>query len=243
MKRNYLSVHDEPALSAKAQADPSEFTAATLQPQEEIDRIRDSALNEPHFGDTERPEAFRAWTETRRAATTRSFSLLLTIVAGLVAGLFAVIGALVTGNPSFFAVIYILLFGPIVEEILKQAGMIYLLERRPYNLFAGWQFPLAAILAALVFASIENHLYIYRFAAFTDDAARVAEFALFRWKVCTALHVGCAIVASFGLRRAWREQTESGRPADLSLAFPLFTVAIVIHGIYNLWALFWTDIF
>lgn len=243
MKRNYLSVHDEPAFSAKAQADPAEHTAATLHPQEEIDRIRDSALNEPHFGHTARPEAFREWTATKRAATTRGFSLLLTVTAGMVAGPFAVLGALVTGNPSLFAVVYIILFGPIIEEILKQAGMIYLLERRPYNLFAGWQFPLAAILAALVFASIENYLYIYRFSAFTADAARVAEFAMFRWKVCTALHVGCAVVASFGLRRVWREQTESGKPADLSLSFPLFTVAIVIHGLYNLFALFLTDIF
>ncbi len=243
MKRNFLSVHDEPAFSAQAQADPSETNAATLHPQEEIDTIRDSVLNEPHFGDSARPEAFRDWVAAKRAGTTRGGSLLLTIAAGLLAGPFAVLGAFAAGNPTLFAVVYIILFGPVIEELLKQSGMIYLLERRPYRIFAGWQFPLAAVLAALIFASIENFLYIYQFSSVTNDTARVAEFAMFRWKVCTALHVGCAIVASFGLRRVWQEQTRTGRPADLSLAFPLVTAAIVIHGVYNLIALFLTDLF
>lgn len=245
MNREDLSVRGEPALhgDAAAQHDPAERTAAGSLPPEEIDALRDSVFNEPHLDPQREAARFRAWLAAKRRECSLTGNLLATLAAGLVAGPFAVLGAFAAGNPSAFRAVYIVLFGPVVEEMLKQSGMLYLLERKPYRVFSSWQFPVAAVLSAFVFASIENLLYIHQFASVYTEAARLAQFSLFRWKVCTALHICCALIASLGLRRVWREQLATGRPADVSTAFPMFAAAMAVHGVYNLGALFLSDIF
>ena len=120
--------------------------------------------------------------------------------------------------------------------------MIYLLERKPYRLFASSQFIFAGAVSALIFAAIENLIYIHVYSH-GSEIANPAIFAQFRWTVCTALHVCCSIIASLGLVRVWQKVCETGESADLSFGFPMFATAMVLHGVYNFSALFFSDIF
>ena len=225
--------------------DPAEYRAEPVnEPAAEIDIIRDAVANEPHLATADAPGApppFHVWLDERRHQCSLFGNLNVTLLAALVGGPFAIAGAFIAGKPGVFAGIYIILFGPVVEELLKQSGMVYVLERRPYRIFAAWQFVFAAALSALIFATVENLMYIHLYV--DEELIDIESFAQFRWKVCTALHVCCSVVASLGLIRVWNHQRVNGVPADLSRAFPLFVVAIAIHGIYNLCAVFMGEIF
>ena len=254
MKKKFLSTDDEPALrrdlSDPLAPDPSEERVARREslrglsaPAEEIDRIRDATDSEPALAHLHDPgkNHFAEWLDEKKQSVSLSSALALTILAGLIAGPLAILGAIFKSDATgWVAGLYVFAFGPVVEEFFKQSGMIYFLERKPWRILVSWQFPLAAAVTAGVFATIENLLYIHVYSSDMSDEARLA-LAQFRWPVCTALHVGCALIASLGLRRCWREHIAAGKPAELSHAFPLFTVAIVIHGLYNLIAVLFLD--
>ena len=138
--------------------------------------------------------------------------------------------------------LYIVVFAPLIEEFLKQSGMIYLLERKPYRVFAAWQFVFSALVSALVFATIENLLYIHVYVH-PAAIARPEVFTNFRWTACTAVHLACSAIASLGMIRVWKKQLADGRAADLSTAYTYFVIAIVVHGLYNLLAIFLSRLF
>ena len=244
MNKNHLSVHNEPALTGGVHhVDPAEQRAENrIEAREEIDELRDSVRNEPWATSATEGPTYGQWLVRKRHETSLGFKVWCTLVAAITGGLFAILGAFMAGQQGLIQVIYIVVFGPVIEELLKQSGMIYLLERRPERVFAAWQFVFVGAVSALIFATIENLLYINVYAASTE-MANPEGFAQFRWSVCTTLHMCCSVIASLGLIRVWRRIDERGQPADLSYAFPLFAIAIVVHGAYNLFALFWTDIF
>ena len=146
---------------------------------------------------------------------------------------FAVVGAIYSGQQGWGPVIYAVVFAPVIEELLKQSGMTFLLEKKPYRVFASWQFLLAGLISGFVFGAIENFVYVGRFAALLSprDLARLAAY---RWTVCTSLHVVCAAIASLGLVRVWNKHAREGGPVELTPALPWFAVAMVMHGLYNL---------
>jgi RsiW-degrading membrane proteinase PrsW (M82 family) len=230
-----FSVHAEPWMKNSGfEADASERAAAvSSRPDAEIDRVRDSVFSEPANERLNgRQSAFGDWLRTRYAGTSRLNSLLVTLVAALVGGPFAVVGAMLTGRQTTVAVVYAVVFGPVTEELLKQSGMIFLLERAPYKVFSRWQLIIGGALGGLLFGVIENLLYIrFHFMALPPETAATA--AALRWTVCTSLHVCCATIASLGMCRAWRHMWEKGKPASLSVAYPYFVAAMIVHGGYN----------
>lgn len=254
MKDEFLSTDGEPALRGEgirsSPLDSSEEKVAkreTLRcekPAAEIDLIRDHVGSEPAFVgiDGASDARFRRWLEERRSRVGVSKGMLVALAAGVIAGPFAIIGALSKGpGVSAAIVFYAILFAPVIEEFLKQSGMIFVLERRPYLAKSAWQFPVAAVVAALIFATVENLMYLHIYTAEFSEEKRSA-LARFHWPVCTALHVTCAFIASFGLVRVWRKQNEDGKPAQLAHAYPLFGSAIVIHALYNFAATFFIRI-
>ena len=148
-----------------------------------------------------------------------------------------IIGALMAGVPGTGGLLYAIVFGPVAEELLKQSGMTYLLEKKPYRVFAAWQFVFVAVVAGLVFATIENLVYINIYFP-ASGVRNVATAAAFRWVACTLLHVSCAAIASLGLVRVWRRQLHEGGSPELTAAFPFFIAAMVVHGTYNFAAMF-----
>lgn len=234
-RRHYDDVHDEPNMfEGSFRPDPSESTAEpTDGSQDEISTVRDLVLNEPAFTGKLEQAQLGQWLEQKRAKCSLGGNLLTTLLAALLAGPFAVVGVFIAGTETFYGLLYAILFAPIIEEFLKQSGMIYLLEKKPYRLFSVWQFIGAALVSSLFFSAVENLLYIHlytRGAHFENPQA----FVFFRWTVCTLLHLSCSVIASIGLINVWQKQLSDGRAADLSIAFRYFSVAMGVHGLYNL---------
>jgi RsiW-degrading membrane proteinase PrsW (M82 family) len=239
MKKDYLSTKSEPVFNDDLiEKAPAEITPNPVSgKQDQIASIRDSVLNEPSLTGSETEVHINSWIETKRSECTLAGNVSITFLVAILGGPFAIIGAIMNGQSTIFGAIYVVLFGPIIEELLKQSGMVYLLERRPYRIFSAWQFVFAAIVSALVFSAVENLLYINLYVP-QEKLIDPAAFARFRWTTCTILHVSCAAIASRGMIRVWKKQLLDGKNADLSNGFRYFLIAIMIHGTYNFWALF-----
>jgi hypothetical protein len=237
-KDKYFSIEHEPALSGgSCQPDPAELRAAptNLTPTE-LEALRDSVAGEPALPDRRDPSQWTDWLQRKRGQCTLAGNLGVTLLAALGGGPFAVIGALIAGQHGAGPVIYGIVLAPVIEELLKQSGMTYVLEKKPYRVFASWQFVFAAIVSGLAFGVIENLVYTGQLMAVLSPQ-QFARAMAFRWVVCTPLHAVWAAIASLGLIRVWKKQARDGRPADLSAAFPFFVAAMVLHGAYNAWAI------
>jgi RsiW-degrading membrane proteinase PrsW (M82 family) len=232
---DYFDVNAEPSkFDGRFNLDPKEQQVPQIDGHEdEISTVRDSVQNEPAFtGQLGQPQLGQ-WLAQKRAECTTSGNIAVTLAAALIAGPFAAIGAIMTGQQTAFRILYMILFAPVVEELLKQSGMVYLLEKKPYRIFSAGQFIIAAAVSAAVFATIENLLYIYLYSK-GQPMEDPATFCCFRWSICTLLHVTCSIIASLGLVQVWKKQLADGRAADLAYGFKFFLAAIIVHGLYNL---------
>lgn len=152
-------------------------------------------------------------------------------VAALASGPVA-IGAAFVNNSSAGGGLLLLvpiLIAPVVEEIAKASGALYLAERKPWLVPASWALIVVCVTSALVFATVEN---VYYLALVGDDASRTVESV--RWIGGTSLHTSASLVAGFGVARMWRRCMRVGRPADFGDAQPFLIVAMVIHGTWNL---------
>ena len=170
----------------------------------------------------------------------------VTLGLALLGGLFAVPGAFLeefrTGGGALLLPV---LFAPVIEEILKPAGVIWLLERRPHYLLSPLHVVLLCMLGALVFASLENLLYIHVYwplgrareaaerAAGTPvtDAIARATFVRFRLAVATGLHV--TAIVGIGLGRQLVRMRRERSDFDLERSLPFLAAAMVLHGAYN----------
>lgn len=241
---DYFDVRNEPWLNEGTfRTDPSERKTppaaggddelTTRQNSVEYEPALTGKLEQPYIGD---------WIQEQRRRCSFVGNLGVTLLAALIGGPFAVVGAFMAGRQTSVAILYTVLFAPVIEELLKQSGMIFLLEKKPYRLFSAVQFLFAAFISALIFASIENLIYIHLYTV-AEELENPANYALFRWTVCTGLHVVCSIIASLGLIRLWKRQQADGRVIDLAWAYPFFAAAMVIHGLYNLTISIWNPTF
>lgn len=221
--------------------DPSEQTAeAPDGSQDEISTIRDMAANEPAFTGRLDQAELGIWLQQKKAQCSLFGNLMTTLLAAAAAGPFAVIGVFMAGPPTsdgvtaiLYRMLYTVVFAPVIEELLKQSGMIYLLEKKPYRIFSAWQFIAAAVISSLIFSAVENLIYIHVYTI-GSPSSNLQAFILFRWTVCTLLHVSCSVIASIGLINVWQKQVTESRAADLSVGFRYFAAAMAIHGVYNL---------
>jgi len=245
MKKEYLSAEFEPAhRQGRFEPDPSELRAAQLRLQtDDVASVRDSVRNEPAIHEGVDQWYLRDWIEQKRSQCSVWGNLGVAILAAALAGPFAILGAFMAGRQGWYGVLYVVVFAPVIEELLKQSGMIYLLEKKPYRVFAAWQFVFSAVVSAAIFATIENLLYIHLYVPSAVLLVAPAVFAKFRWTICTALHIACSGIASLGMIRVWRKQLADGKAADLTVAYPYFVAAIVVHGGYNLAATFFSGLF
>jgi len=194
------SVWDEPALSNQLAGEPS-------------------------------PEALThaGWVAEQWAQHEGRGSWRLTVGLALIAGPFAIAGALMGGSPSWFGLFLVVVLGPITEELLKVAGPLFFMEKKPWRFASRLQIVLCAMAGGLVFAVIENIIYL---EVYVD--APTPELVAWRWSVCTALHVCCSAIAGIGVASAWRRAAEMKGLAKLQDAMPLLLTAMVVHGLYNL---------
>ncbi|MBN1818685.1 MAG: PrsW family intramembrane metalloprotease [Sedimentisphaerales bacterium] len=233
-ERKRFSTEFEPALHGDSfKADPAEQRIKPLDGRQgEMETVRDSVYSEPAVAGPDAEANLAEWIARKREQCSRGGNLAFLLLAALLSGPFAVVGAFLNGRYSIYGLGYAVLFAPIIEELLKQSGMVYVLERQPYRIVAPWQFITSAVIAALVFASIENVLYTFVYVG-PEDVRSWTFFLWFRWTVPTTMHITASVIASLGLVRVWRKQLADGKMADLSAAFPHFVAAMVLHGGYN----------
>lgn len=234
MVRNPHSVQDEPAFTgpAQGQAEHAVWSEPTVSgPARSQASLEHEVWSEPCLmagttaPDPERTGAGILRQQWRTASWTRSWLALAGMA--VVAGPFAVLAAfLKTSAPGMLLAAVVV--APLVEELGKAAAALMLLERKPYVFKSGSQPLLACVASALVFATVENLLYLFVYAPEQGD-----DFAAWRWMVCTSLHVGCSSIAGLGLRRLWHAARDAEALPDLSVATPYFVVAMVLHGGYN----------
>jgi hypothetical protein len=204
------------------------------EPQSEAERIEQSVWDEPTYSSIlagPRPadaQTYDTWLERGRARWSLPRSWGMVILLSLVAGPWAVLGALASALEWSLGWLSIAVLGPTVEEVMKLAAAAYIVERRPYIFRSPAQILLCAGLAGLVFAAIENVMYLH---VYIDQPS--AALAAWRWSVCVALHVGCSLIAGVGLARVWQRVWTTRRPADLGVGTGWLIAAIIIHGAYN----------
>ncbi|MFQ5430081.1 MAG: PrsW family glutamic-type intramembrane protease [Phycisphaerae bacterium] len=120
------------------------------------------------------------------------------------------------------------LIGPSLEEVLKLALLIYLVESRPFLFRRTREVWLPAVGGALGFALLQNSVYSVWILA-----APTLGMVLWRWMFCTALHITCTAVAAAGLVRVWRRSEEEARRPRLHGAAGSLAAAIMLHAVYN----------
>lgn len=117
---------------------------------------------------------------------------------------------------------------PAVEEICKPLAIVFLLDKRPHWFRSRKEIVILAALSALVFASLENLLYI-----FVNNPGGSANYVIYRLTVCTALHMTASTVFGFGLAKMWRHIQDKGGQFNIDVCFKYYAAAAIIHGLYN----------
>jgi len=239
------SIENEPHLGGRPlDLDPSEQQADRILARDRLRQTDDqcvehSVWDEPALAVelTGKPTpgelTYADWLTQRIETTTAAKSWMVTAAVAASAGLLAVLGTLLRGGgDTAFGVVALTVVGPLVEEMMKIAVALWVVEKRPYLFRSAGQIVLCGLAGGLAFAAIENALYLL---VYIPDAS--SGLILWRWTICVALHTGCACGASFGLARVWRRTMQQRSRPQLSLASPFLVAAVVVHGVYNASAL------
>jgi len=243
------SVHEEPHLrgrgyqfdSSEARADQTLRNPSREEPSED-EKVEHSVWDEPGLSPplAGSPRAgdltYPAWLEKRRKDFTPARSWTATLVIALLAGPWAVVGAFLSGNAEgAVGIVMLVVFGPLVEEIMKTAIPLCVVEKRPFLFRSSAQIAVCVLAGALVFAAIENVLYLHVYVPHLLSAGHESCAVLMRWRwtVCVALHMGCSSIAGLGIVRIWRDVRERRARPRLFLGYPYVLAAVIVHGSYN----------
>ena len=189
-----------------------------------------------HLRDKDLP-TYESIYRSRRAATPRSTMLLALALAAILSGPFAILGALIGSGGALSVVILVVVFAPLVEEMLKVAGILYLAEVRPWLVPSATALVVVAVCSGLVFAAIENWLYL---AVIIENPT--AEIVRWRWTFGPLVHGTGSLLAGIGVARMWRMLPNQGLRPDFKVAAGWIIAAVIVHGGYNLFAT-WLELF
>ncbi len=174
---------------------------------------------------------YGSWLQSRRAGTTRAASWGVTLLVALAAGPWAVVGTFWGSGQTWFSALAVVVFAPLVEELMKIAAALYVVEQKPYLFRSPVQILICVLAGGLAFSAIENVLYQYVYIPNPTPG-----IIRWRWTVCVVLHVGCAGIAGLGLRRMWCDTWRHLHRPRMALAYPYILTAVVVHGTYNAFA-------
>jgi len=235
------SIDREPFLSrGPFPADPSEARAARNLAAESHrsrgdDLLEQSVWEEPAevFPQLPRPDELSAgyaqWLDRRLRATSTARTWLITSLIVLAAGPWAICGALLQELCTIlWGLPVLVLFGPAIEEIMKVALPLVIVEKRPHLFRFTGQIIVCCVAGGLAFAALENAIYL---SVYIPDAPRTV--VVVRWTACVLVHVGCSLLAGIGIVRVWSAALARRVRPQLGPAMPWLAAAIVVHGLYN----------
>ena len=152
------------------------------------------------------------------------------VLAGPMGLAAALVGSPGAARSVAFAAIGTIVFIPIIEEIAKAAGALYLVENRPWLVPSAATVIVLVALSGLVFALAENWLYLNVYLEDPSEAViRIRQIG------GPLLHTSASLLAGIGVSRVWltvhhgRTERWAFRPA-----VPWMVAAMVLHGGYNL---------
>lgn len=173
-----------------------------------------------------------AWYQDQVIRTSAAKSWLVTAAIAFVSGICAIGGALILQPSLQGSFVLAVIAAPITEEIMKIALAIWVVEKCPWLFKSSVQILVCGLAAGLAFAAIENLVYLH---IYIDDPP--ASLVRWRWTICVLLHTGCSVIASLGVVKIWQQfQIHKRLPALVDGATWL-TVAMCVHGAYNLSAI------
>jgi hypothetical protein len=238
------SVNEEPQRRhGSFTPDPSEEVAARVlkqatQRESTADRVDHSVWDEPALAGTPPQDelTYERWLVTGRAQTSAARSWTITSLASAAAGPLAILGTMATGlaggDVSAIGLAALSVVTPVTEELMKVALALWVVEKRPFLFRSSPQIALCALAGGLIFAAVENVLYLKVYVPDPSSA-----LVWWRWTVCVALHTGCSLIAGMGLIRVWSHTMKLRVRPQLALGVPHLVTAMVIHGVYNSLAL------
>ncbi len=234
-------IENEPHLQGQGfSGDPTEEKAAQKLAHEQsnatdADHVEHTVWSEPALSPllvgqpSEEQLTYQRWMASNIRKTTWAKSWWITLLVILAAGPWGILGAIASLGTSSFAVLLVIVIGPVTEEVTKVAAALWVIEKRPFLFRSIGQILLCAACGGLAFAAIENLVYTnFYFPEHTP------EFVAFRWTVCVGLHVTCSFVAGVGLARIWDNAIRNQHRPRLALGVPWLVIAMVGHGLYNL---------
>ena len=166
------------------------------------------------------------WYRGKAAQTTSALTWGVTLAVALSSGIFAILGALLLQLDFSNHVLLTVVAAPITEEIMKIALVVWVCEKRPWLFRSPTQILICGLASALVFAAIENVLYLS-----LGDAT--SSLVAWRWTVCVLLHATCTLIATIGVVKIWTEFQRQQRMPQLAHAAPWIVAAMILHGLYN----------
>lgn len=202
--------------------------------ESEMEHVLHSIYSEPHLADNfdaDETELAQLIQHERAGSSPLALAGVVLLVA-LLAGPVSILGTMTAGNRGYIGSLYLVAGGPVIEEMMKLGGLLYLLEKRPWYITHGWQIVVAACVSAFLFGIIENLVYGGIYLAGLSNTAR-ATLMEFRWSVTVLLHTGATFIGAMGLRKAWQKTIARGRLFDSQIAEPYIAAAVIIHGGYN----------
>lgn len=170
---------------------------------------------------------FRYYCEQKRR-TSAGKSWLVTCAVILFAGPAAIFGTILSSKAGNFPIVYYSILGPTIEELMKLAIVLWIVETRPWYFRSSIQILTCMVMSGLIFAAVENVLYLEW--SILDPSPELAHW---RWTVCVALHTSCCTVAGCGASSIWRNFQTEERPPRMQDGAKWIITAITIHGLYN----------
>lgn len=223
------SVFDEPHL----RAGPPRSDA-----QAPLDSIWHEPGRESEFG-ASGTKPYQAWLKEQQSSVQPGRAWAMTLVLSLLAGPLALVSTLMTtATAPGMGFLMVVVIAPLVEELGKVMAPLLVVERAPHRFLHTSQILVCAVSGGLVFAVVENLLYLHVYIPDPTPLLRV-----WRWTVCVVLHTGCSLVAGLGVARVWKRALEEVRPARLEDGHTFLITAMVAHGAYNLTAILINPLF
>lgn len=189
-----------------------------------------------HLDDSGLP-TYQSIYRDRRAQTPRSKMVRAAVLAAFLSGPFAILGALFGTGGALSAIVLVVIFAPLVEEMLKVTGVLYLTEVRPWLVPSAAALVVIAVCSGLVFAAIENVFYL---GVIIEEPS--PEIVRWRWIFGPMVHGTGSLLAGIGVARMWHSLDGHGKRPDFKVAFPWIITAAVLHGGYNAFAV-WLELF